>query len=116
VVGAGQNGQRLYLKLYASGAGGWPNFREWDQLQVAVIAPPPTFTTNVAASTVLEGVSLSWFGSNGLPYQVQWRPDLNASTVWSNWDDAVTGQGATNVVFDPFGPWNQRFYQVITSP
>ena len=70
-------------------------------------------TTNQFSITVVRGVSISWFASNGVPYQVQWASTLSSNTVWNNLGSLITGRGSSNTVFDPVEP-PHNFYRVLS--
>lgn len=70
-------------------------------------------TTNQFQITIIQGAGISWFASNGMPYQVQWASTLSTNTVWNNLGSLFTGKGSSNTVFDPVGP-PHNFYQVLS--
>ena len=73
-----------------------------------------TPVSHIAALTIIRGPGITWFASNSITYQVQWASALlGTNTVWNNLGSSITGNGATNTVFDPVGqPHN--FYQVLS--
>lgn len=70
-------------------------------------------TTNQFQVTIIHGTGISWFASNGVPYQVQWTSVLSTNTVWNNFGSLIAGKGASNTVFDPVGP-PHNFYHVLS--
>lgn len=70
-------------------------------------------TTNQFPITIILGVGVSWFASNGVPYQVQWASTPGTNAVWNNLGSPITGKGGSNTVFDPVGP-PHNFYQVLS--
>jgi hypothetical protein len=70
-------------------------------------------TTNQFQITIIQGAGISWFASNGVPYQVQWTSTLSTNTVWNNLGSLITGKGSSNTVFDPVGP-PHNFYHVLS--
>ena len=70
-------------------------------------------TTNQFQITIIPGAGISWFASNGVPYQVQWASTPSTNTVWNNLGSLITGKGSSNTVFDPVGP-PHNFYQVLS--
>ena len=77
--------------------------------------PPESATPFGPLPLVLDiapGVGISWFASNGTTYQVQWAgEDLGTNTVWNNLGSTISGNGATNTVFDQTGS-PHHYYQV----
>jgi hypothetical protein len=55
--------------------------------------------------------AISWFASNGVPYQVQWSSD---NATWNNLGTVTTGTGSSNTVYDAFGQAGRNFYQVLS--
>ncbi len=77
-----------------------------------VVVDPPTTNTLFAAIARASGVR--WFASNSVTYQVQWASALLGNdTVWNNLGSTLSGNGATNTVYDPVGP-PHNFYQVLS--
>ena len=99
------NGTTYYYVVSATGAGG----SSPDTSPVSV-----TPISHIAALTIIRGPGITWFASNSITYQVQWASALlGTNTVWNNLGGSITGNGATNTVFDPVGqPHN--FYQVLS--
>ena len=99
------NGTTYYYVVSATGAGG----SSPDTSPVSV-----TPVSHIAALTIIRGPGITWFASNSITYQVQWASALlGTNTVWNNLGGSITGNGATNTVFDPVGqPHN--FYQVLS--
>jgi hypothetical protein len=76
------------------------------------VTEPPV--TNVVPSVVQQGVSLNWPTLVSTNYQAQWTTILlSTNTPWSNLVSQITGDGTTNSLFDPFGSFQQKFYQVL---
>jgi beta-glucanase (GH16 family) len=70
--------------------------------------------TNVVPSVVQQGVDLNWPTIVNTNYQPQWTAALlPTNTPWSNLVSQITGNGTTNSLFDPFGSFQQKFYQVL---
>jgi hypothetical protein len=119
VITSGQNGQHLYAYLYAAdsragGSGSGEMMREFDNLQLTVNTP--TLQTNGVACSIAPTVSISWFASNGIPYQVQWTtPPTNGSSVWNNLNSPIYGNGATNTVLDANSSLSLRAYRVLST-
>jgi hypothetical protein len=70
-------------------------------------------TTNTLPLSIVRGVSISWYASNTVAYQVQWAGDQSAGAVWSNLGSQMIGNGQTNTVFEPVGP-PHNYYRVIS--
>jgi fibronectin type 3 domain-containing protein len=99
------NGTTYYYVVSATGAGGTSSDTS------------PVSATPISSRTILtiaRGKGITWFGSNGVTYQVQWSSaEFGTNTVWNNLGGPIVGKGATNTVFDPAGsPHN--FYQVLS--
>jgi len=63
---------------------------------------------------IARGAGIRWFASNSVSYQVQWAGALlGTNTVWNNLGGSISGNGATNTVFDPGGP-PHNFYQILS--
>jgi hypothetical protein len=78
------------------------------------VVPGGSGSTNRLAASVVLGKGIRWFASNSVMYQVQWSSALlGTNTVWSNLGGAITGNGATNTVFDPAGP-PHNFFRVLS--
>lgn len=75
--------------------------------------PPPAGNTNRISMALTRGVAILWFASNSVTYQVQWSPQSGAGAVWNNLGAPISGNGATNTVFDPVGA-SHNFYQVLS--
>ena len=56
------------------------------------------------------GVALSWPTVTNDSYQLQWSP--NPGFTWNNLGGQMTGNGATNSLYDPM-PGGTRSYQVL---
>jgi plastocyanin len=70
--------------------------------------------TNRIAIAITPGTGIRWFASNSVTYQVQWTSaQSGADTVWNNLGNPISGNGATNTLFDPSGP-PHNFYQVLS--
>jgi hypothetical protein len=70
--------------------------------------------TNRVPLCVARGTAIRWLASNNVTYQVQWSsgpPGTNA--VWHDLGSPLTGNGATNTVFDPAGPPHD-FHRVLS--
>jgi hypothetical protein len=72
-----------------------------------------TIVTNVVPSIVQPGAAISWPTIISTNYQPQWTASLTPNTVWSNLVGQITGNGTTNVLFDPFGQYQQKFYNIL---
>jgi beta-glucanase (GH16 family) len=84
-----------------------------DYIRVYDYVAPPV-VTNAAPSVVQQGVDLSWPTIASTNYQPQWTTTLlPTNTPWSNLVSQITGNGTTNTLFDPFGSFQQKFYQVL---
>ena len=99
------NGTTYYYVVSATGLGG-------TSTDTAPVSATPV--SNIAALTIVRGPGITWFASNSIIYQVQWASALlGTNTVWNNLGSSITGNGATNTVFDPVGaPHN--VYQVLS--
>jgi endoglucanase Acf2 len=70
---------------------------------------PGSFQPTLAANT-----EVSWPTSVGNNYQVQWTtPPVNGSSTWNNLTGIISGNGATNSLFDPSGNGGARVYRVL---
>jgi hypothetical protein len=69
--------------------------------------------TNQVQAGIGRGVSITWFASNNVPYQVQWASDTSGNAVWSNWGSIITGNGTSNTVIDLTGP-PHNVYQFLS--
>ncbi len=67
--------------------------------------------TNQVQAGIVQGPGITWFASNGVPYQVQWSGD---QTNWNNLGGQITGTGTSNVVFDAAGQAGHNYYQVLS--
>jgi cellulose 1,4-beta-cellobiosidase len=100
------NGSTYYYVVAAIGAGGPSS--DTSPVSATPFGPMPLVLD------IVPGVGITWFASNSFTYQVQWASeDLGTNTVWNNLGGSMTGNGATNVVFDPDGAPN-NVYQVIS--
>jgi endoglucanase Acf2 len=70
-------------------------------------------TTNQVQSGILQATAISWFGSNGVPYQVQWASDSSTNTVWNSLGSVITGNGSSNTVVDTVGP-PHTFFRILS--
>jgi hypothetical protein len=68
-------------------------------------------TTNGVQAAIAQDASITWFASNGVPYQVQWASD---QINWNNLGGLITGNGNSNTVFDMPGQAGHNFYQVLS--
>ena len=68
-------------------------------------------TTNQVQADIIRMEAISWFASNGVPYQVQWSSD---NATWNNLGTVTTGTGSSNTVYDTFGQAGHSFYQVLS--
>jgi beta-glucanase (GH16 family) len=68
-------------------------------------------TTNQVQAGIAQAVAVTWFASNGVPYQVQWSGD---QINWNNLGNQITGSGTSNMVFDAAGQAGHSFYQVLS--
>ena len=68
-------------------------------------------TTNQVQAGIIRMEAISWFASNGVPYQVQWSSD---NATWNNLGTVTTGNGSSNTVYDAFGQAGHSFYQVLS--
>jgi beta-glucanase (GH16 family) len=71
--------------------------------------------TNVVTPAVHPGVQISWPGTAGRSYDVQWAGDLDSGT-WSDIVSSVAGNGGTNTVSDVIATNESRFYRVTQLP
>jgi hypothetical protein len=70
--------------------------------------------TNRIVVSIVRGTGIRWFATNSVAYQVQWSSALlGTNTVWNNLGSPISGNGATNTVFDPVGP-PHNFFQVLS--
>jgi len=100
------NGATYYYKVSSTGAGG--ESPDTAPVSATPVGPKPLVVA------IARGAGIRWFASNGVPYQVQWASALlDTNTLWINLGNPITGNGATNTVFDPAGP-PHNFYQVIS--
>jgi cellulose 1,4-beta-cellobiosidase len=100
------NGTTYYYVVSATGAGGGSS--DTSPVSATPIGPKPLVVT------IVRGQGVRWFASNGIPYQVQWSSALlGTNTVWNNLGGPISGNGATNTVFDPVGP-PHNFFQVLS--
>jgi hypothetical protein len=67
--------------------------------------------TNQVQAGIVQGAGITWFASNGVPYQIQWSGD---QTNWNNLGGQITGTGASNSVFDAAGQAGHNYYQVLS--
>jgi hypothetical protein len=67
--------------------------------------------TNTVQAGIAQGADITWFASNGVPYQVQWSVD---DSNWNNLGSQITGTGASNTVFDAAAQAGHNYYQVLT--
>jgi hypothetical protein len=99
------NGTTYYYVVSATGPGG-------DSSNTSPVSATPF--SRIAVLTIARGAGVAWFASNSVTYQVQWSSALlGTNTVWNNLGGSITGNGATNTVFDPVGP-PHNFYQVLS--
>ena len=68
-------------------------------------------TTNQVQAGITRMEAISWFASNGVPYQVQWSSD---NATWNNLGTATTGAGSSNTAYDAFGQPGHNFYHVLS--
>jgi hypothetical protein len=69
--------------------------------------------TNHIVASIARATAIRWFASNSVAYQIQWTSaQPGSSTIWSNLGSVISGNGATNTVFDPVGP-PHNFYQIL---
>ena len=100
------NGATYYYMVSATGPGGASS--DTSPVSANPVAPTPLLV-NIA-----RGPGIRWFASNGITYQIQWSGALaGTNTVWNNLGSTITGNGATNTVFDPAGPPHNCF-QVLS--
>ena len=67
--------------------------------------------TNQVQAGIIQGAGITWFASNGVPYQVQWSAD---QVNWNNLGNQISGTGASNRVFDAAGQAGHNYYQVLS--
>jgi len=100
------NAQTYYYVVAAIGAGG--SSSDSSPVSATPFGPLPLVLD------IDSGVGITWFASNGVTYQVQWASeDLGTNTVWNNLDESISGNDATNTVFDPSAA-PEDIYQVIS--
>ena len=66
-------------------------------------------STNGVQAAIAQNAAISWFASNGVPYQVQWSTD---QVNWNNLGSQTIGTGASNTVCDTSGVIHS--YQVLS--
>jgi len=81
---------------------------------------PPTprtpgggITNQFQPATIVLGTGITWFATNGVPYQVQWAANQSTNTILEQPRRPDYRQWRHNTVFDPTGH-PTIFYQVIT--
>ena len=100
------NGTTYYYVVSATGPGGTSS--DTSPVGATPVAPAPLLV-NIA-----RGPGIRWFASNGVTYQLQWSDALaGTNTVWNSLGGIITGNGATNTVFDPVGP-PHNYFQVLS--
>jgi hypothetical protein len=100
------NGMTYYYVVSATGTGGTSS--DSSPASATPVAPIPLVVT------IARGAGIIWFASNSVTYQVQWSSALlGTNTVWNNLGGPISGNGATNTVFDPAGP-PHNFFQVLS--
>jgi cellulose 1,4-beta-cellobiosidase len=100
------NGTTYYYVVSATGTGGTSS--DTSPVSATPNGPRPLVVT------IAQGAGVRWFASNNVTYQVQWSSALlGTNTVWNNLGSQMSGNGATNTVFDPVGP-PHNFYQVLS--
>jgi beta-glucanase (GH16 family) len=67
--------------------------------------------TNQIQAGIAQSVAISWFGSNSMPYQVQWSSD---QVNWNNLGSQITGTGSSNMVIDTAEQTGHNYYQVLS--
>jgi endoglucanase Acf2 len=72
-----------------------------------------TIVTNPVPAVIVSGVVIRWPTMVSTNYQAQWAGDLTPNTSWTNLAEQRTGDGTTNSLFDPFEPYDQKFYRVL---
>ena len=74
---------------------------------------PTAVTTHsaVLALTITPKIEIAFPTASGNYYQVQWASPLNTNE-WNNLGRHIDGNGLTNVVYDPVGFGQNRFYRV----
>jgi hypothetical protein len=75
-----------------------------------------TLQTNVVPALVQAGVGLSWPTVAQTNYTVQWTAALGSNTVWTTLSGPTTGDGTTNLLFQPFGTNSTEFFRIQQSP
>jgi Ca2+-binding RTX toxin-like protein len=63
---------------------------------------------NITIKRTNQSVLLSWFGSNGMPYQVESSSDF----AWTNSSSVITGAGGLLFFTNPINPQSRAFYRV----
>jgi endoglucanase Acf2 len=71
--------------------------------------PGTITTTNGVQAAIATSAAITWFASNGVPYQVQSSTD---QVNWNNLGSQITGTGASNTVYDTSGVIHS--YQVLS--
>jgi hypothetical protein len=100
------NGTTYYYVVSATGTGGTSS--DSSPVSATPVAPIPLL------AAITRGAGITWFASNSVTYQVQWSSALLVTnTVWNNLGSPISGNGATNTVFDPAGP-PHNFFQVLS--
>jgi hypothetical protein len=83
----------------------------WGSTNGVIVDPG---NTNPIVASITRASGIRWFASNSVTYQVQWASALlGTNTVWNNLGSAISGNGATNIVYDPVGP-PHNYYQVLS--
>lgn len=77
-----------------------------------VVLEEGTYITNVTSSAAVEGVGISWFGTNAVQFNVLATTNL-ADTVWTNTRGPIIGNGTATNIFDPYNGTAHKFYKVI---
>jgi endoglucanase Acf2 len=72
--------------------------------------------TNVVPAQVLAGAQISWPTTAHTNYTIQCATNLGTEAVWTNLAGPLTGDGTTNVFFEPFGSAPLKFYRIRQSP
>jgi len=100
------NGTTYYYVVSGIGTGGTSS--DSSPVSARPVGPMPLVLS------IAPGAGITWFASNNVTYQVQWASTLfGTNTIWSNLGESISGNGATNTVFDPVGP-PHNFYQVLS--
>lgn len=73
------------------------------------------WVTNVVSALVEQGVTVAWPTVLNSNYAVEAAGDLTPATTWTNLATPLTGNGTTNVLFDPAGSNRHKFYRVRQS-